>query len=56
VGAIACYVNDNSHAVQLWQIDAQALQLLAIRADARSDELFRWWQGARESGVLRSPS
>jgi len=53
VGAIACYVNANSHAVLLWQVDNAALQLLAIRDDARSDELFRWWQGAREEGVLR---
>jgi hypothetical protein len=52
VGAIACYVNVNSDAVLLWQVDAEAVQLLAIRDDPEADDLFRWWQGARD-GVLR---
>jgi hypothetical protein len=53
VGAIACYVNVNSDAVLLWQVDSEAVQLLAIREDPESRELFRWWQQSRD-GVLRT--
>ena len=48
VGGIACYVNVNEDAVLMWQDDARALQLLAIRDDADSDALFAWWQQNRE--------
>ncbi len=53
VGAIACYVNANGHAVMLWQIDDRDLSLLAIRDDADAAALFDWWQDERDT-VLRT--
>jgi serine/threonine-protein kinase len=52
VGGLACFVNANEDAVLLWQVDGRALQLLAIRDDADSLALFRWWESNRDA-VLR---
>ena len=42
-GALACYRNDNGHAVVLWQYDERALQVVAVRTDGDSRELYDWW-------------
>ena len=53
VGAIACYVNANGHAVMLWQVDDRDVSLLAIRDDADAAALFEWWDDAWDT-VLRA--
>lgn len=45
-------MNVNGHAVVVWQIDDSALQLVAIRPDDNSAEVFDWWLEHRDS-VLR---
>ncbi|CAA9307627.1 MAG: TOMM system kinase/cyclase fusion protein [uncultured Frankineae bacterium] len=54
VGGIACYVNSNTHAVLLWQLDERLLSLLAIRDDPDAGALHDWWMQERDT-VLDSP-
>ena len=42
-GPLACYVNDNDHAVVMWEYDDRALQSFAIRTDGQSRPLYDWW-------------
>ena len=43
---LACYINDNSHAVVMWEYLDRPVQVLAIRTDADSTALFAWWRRA----------
>jgi hypothetical protein len=42
-GKLACYLNDNDHAVVMWEYDDRALQVFAIRRDAQTRALYAWW-------------
>jgi hypothetical protein len=48
---LACYVNDNGHAVLMWEYASDAVQVLAIRTDADSPALLQWFQAARTAGL-----
>ena len=52
-GAIACYTNDNDHAVLLWQYADRALQVVAVRNDGDSRELYDWWLETARTPLLR---
>jgi hypothetical protein len=45
-GALACYTNDNGHAVVLWQYADRALQVVAVRPDGDAPALYAWWREA----------
>lgn len=45
-GVLACYLNDNGHAVVMWEYDDRALQVVAVRTDGQSEPLYDWWLAA----------
>jgi hypothetical protein len=53
-GGLACYTNDNDHAVVLWQYADRALQVVAVRNDGDSRALYDWWRSTART-PLRAP-
>ncbi len=49
--ALACYRNANGAAIVMWEYTAQAVQVLAVRADGDAQAAFAWWRTAVKSPV-----
>jgi hypothetical protein len=43
---LTCFVNTNGAAVVLWEYPAQAVQVIAVRADGNTSAAFAWWAQA----------
>ena len=48
-GRLACYVNDNDHAVVMCEYDEHAVQVFAVRTDGRHEPLYDWWLTAAKT-------
>ncbi len=49
VGGLACGTNGEGSATLTWEYDDRAVQVLAVRADRDSKELYQWWDKARRT-------